>query len=69
MFSRMCATFDVAGIAQVTAGCETTNFRRTCAQLAQSISAAHPGRGARWTRSMRSPFWKGRLQITAIFRS
>ena len=35
----------VAGIAQVTAGCEMMNFRRNCAQFAQSMSAAHWGKG------------------------
>ena len=30
-------------MAQVTAGCETMNFRMNCAQLVQSISAAQVG--------------------------
>ena len=46
MFCRTCATWLVAGIAQVTAGCETMNFSTTCAQPSQPISAAQPGR--RW---------------------
>ena len=33
MFSRTWATLVVAGIAQVTAGCETMNFSTNCAQL------------------------------------
>ena len=41
MFSRTWSTLVVAGIAQVTAGCETMNLSRNCAQFAQSISAAH----------------------------
>ena len=44
MFSRTWATRVVAGIAQVTAGCETMNFSTSWAQLAQSISAAHGGK-------------------------
>ena len=45
MLSRRCVTCEVAGIAQVMAVCEITNFSRTCAQLVQSISAAHAGSG------------------------
>ena len=47
MFSRTWATLVVAGIAQVTAGCEMMNFRTNCAQLVASISAAHGGSCAR----------------------
>ena len=59
----------VAGIAQVTAGCETMNFSATCAQLSQSISAAQAGR--RWRASCRSsaPSRNGRLTMTAMPRS
>ena len=46
MFWRTCATLLVAGIAQVTAGCETMNLSANCAQLSQSISAAQAG--SRW---------------------
>ena len=35
----------VPGITQVTAGWLSVNFNNTCAQLAQPISAAQPGRG------------------------
>jgi hypothetical protein len=35
--------------------------------LAQSISAAQPGSGARATRSISAPRWNGRLQMTTIF--
>ncbi len=59
----------VAGIAQETAGCETMNFSRTCAQFAQSISAAHGGSGECSTFRIRSPRRSGRLQITATRRS
>lgn len=44
MLSTKCFTLLVAGIAQVTAGCEITNFKKNCAHVAQSISAAHGGR-------------------------
>ena len=47
MFSCTWSTRVVAGMAQVTAGCETMNLSRNCAQLAQSISAAQPGSGWR----------------------
>ena len=33
----MCSTLDVAGIAQVTAGCEITNFRKNCDQALQPM--------------------------------
>ena len=33
MFSSIWPTWDVAGMAQVTAGCDSTNFRKNCAQL------------------------------------
>ena len=45
MFSRMCATWLVAGMAQVTAGCETMNLSSTCGQPLHPISAAQPGSG------------------------
>ena len=51
MFSPMWSTREVAGIAQVTAGCETMNLRKSCAQFAQSISAAHSGSGCCANRS------------------
>ena len=60
---------EVAGMAQVTAGCETTNFRKTCAQFTQSISAAQPGSGFPCTRPNSAPPSKGRLAITAMRRS
>jgi hypothetical protein len=47
MFSRRWATFEVAGIAHVTAGCETTNLRKASAQLAQPISFAHRASASR----------------------
>ncbi len=59
----------VAGIAQVTAGCETTNFRKNCDHAAQPISAAHSGSGLPRTRSNRSPVRNGRLMITALPRA
>ena len=55
MFSRTWATLVVAGIAQVTAGCETMNFSRNCAQLAQSISAAQAGSGWRASARISAP--------------
>ena len=69
MFSRMWSTREVAGMAQVTAGCDTTNLRKNCAQLAQSISAAHPGSGLPATTRNRSPPSNGRLITTARPRS
>ena len=45
MFSSMWSTRRVAGMAQVTAGCEMTNFKRNCAQFVQSMSAAQGGSG------------------------
>jgi len=55
MFSRRCATWEVAGIAQVTAGCETTNLRKYCAQFVQSNSAAQAGNGWPCTRPNSAP--------------
>jgi hypothetical protein len=49
MFSSRWSTRLVAGIVQVTAGCEMMNFSRNCAQFAQSISPAHGGSGAHAT--------------------
>ena len=40
MLSCMCSGREVAGMTQVTAGCETMYFRNTCAQLVQPISFA-----------------------------
>jgi len=38
--SCMCSAREVAGMTQVTAGCETMYLRNTCAQLVQPISLA-----------------------------
>ena len=38
-----CSGFAVAGITQVTAGCETMNFRKSCAHD-DANGAAHSGR-------------------------
>ena len=38
--SCMCSAREVAGITHVTAGCETMNFRNSCAQLVQPMSLA-----------------------------
>ena len=51
MFSRTWATWLVAGMTQVTAGCDTMNLRMNWAQLDAPISADHgggrpPGQGA-----------------------
>ena len=69
MLYEVITTFDVAGIATVTAGWETTNFRNSCAQLAQSYSAAQAGSGCRPSARNRRPPWNGRLTITAMPRS
>src|SRR5262245_50470277 len=45
MLSVRCCTLLVAGMAQVTAGWEITNFNKNCAQVAQPISLADGGRG------------------------
>src|SRR5436190_262145 len=55
MFSRRCATFDVAGIAHVTTGCESTNLRKASAQLAQPISFARPLPG--WAKEIGCASW------------
>ena len=47
---RFCSTWStrvVAGMAQLTAGCDTTNFSAACAQLSQQSSAAQAGSGWR----------------------
>jgi len=41
MLSAMWRTLEVAGITQVTEGCEATNSRKNCPQLLQSNSLAH----------------------------
>jgi len=69
MFSAMWATFEVAGIAHVTAGCETTNFRKNCDHAVQPISPAQSGSGFPATRWNRSPVRNGRLMITALPRA
>ena len=45
MFCCMCATWLVAGIAQVTAGCETMYLSSAWGQLSQPISVAQAGSG------------------------
>ena len=40
ILSSICSTRLVAGIVQVTAGCEIMNFNRNCAHDVQSISTA-----------------------------
>lgn len=69
MFSSMWATWEVAGMATVTAGWETMNLRNNWAQLAQSISAAQAGNGRPRTARNRLPPWNGRLMMTAMPRS
>jgi hypothetical protein len=69
MFSRMWSGFDVAGIAQVTAGCETMYFRKNWLQAVQSNSDAHSGRGRPCTRGKRFPPANGRATMTPIPRS
>src|SRR5262249_9711498 len=68
-FSAAWAAPVVAGIAHATAGCETMNFKRSCGQLAQSISAAQAGKGERANFRISSPRRKGRLTMTATPRS
>ena len=68
-FSRTWSTRVVAGIAQVTAGCETMNLRTICAQLLQPISVAQPGSGWRCSFFVSSPSRNGRLTMTAMPRS
>ena len=65
----MCFTLEVAGIAQVTAGCETANLRKYWAQLAMPSSFAQGGNGFPLTLSKSPPSWNGRLTRTAIPRS
>ena len=55
MLSDMWRTFEVAGITQVTAGCETTNFRKNCPQLLQSNSWAHCGKAFPFTLLNKAP--------------
>ena len=69
MFSRMCSTLDVAGMAQVTAGCETTNFRKNCDQAVQPISGAQSGSGLPSTSSNSLPVRNGRLISAALPRA
>ncbi len=52
MFSVMCMSCDVAGMAQVTAGWETMNFSRNSGQLATPASEAQAGSGCFCTVSM-----------------
>src|SRR6185295_17229176 len=59
--SSRCATREVPGIAQVTAGWEMIHLRKNCAQLAQSISTAQGGRSLPFTRRKRLPSANGRL--------
>ena len=60
-----CVILPVAGITQVTAGCASTNFRNTCAQLFAPNSAAHAGSGLPCTRVNRLPSSNARLMSTA----
>ena len=64
MFSRTWATLVVAGMAQTIAGCDTMNFSRNSAQLAQSTSLAQPGSGWRLTDLINAPSRNGRLTMT-----
>ena len=59
MFCRTCATWLVAGMAQVTAGCVTMNFSANCAQPSQSISAAQAGSGWRASCAQQRAFAEG----------
>ena len=52
-------TLPVAGITQVTAGCASTNFRNTCAQLCAPNSAAQGGSGLPATFSKRPSVLEG----------
>ena len=69
MFSFICSTLVVAGMAQVTAGWERMYFRKNSAQLRQPTSSAQGGSASDWKRRNSRPPWKGRFAITAIPRS
>ena len=66
MLSVKCCTLLVAGMAQVTVGCEITNFNKNCAQLAQAISLAHGGRGLLRSLLNMPPAANGRFTRTAM---
>ena len=55
MLSSRCCGLFVAGMTQVTAGCDTIHFNRNCAQEWQSNSAAQAGSG----------FWGNNLKYAA----
>ena len=61
MLSVMWCALEVAGITQVTAGCDTMNLRKNWPQLLQSNSRAHSGKAFPFTLRNREPRWKGRL--------
>ena len=64
MFWRRWSTREVAGIAQVTAGCETMNFSTSCAQPSQPSSPANPGSGCGASARSSAPWRNGRLAMT-----
>ena len=66
MLSIRCLGLLVAGIAQVTAGCEMTYLRKNCAHDLQSNSAAHDGSFFPRTRENSPAAANGRLTITAV---
>jgi hypothetical protein len=65
MLSMRCSNLLVAGMAQVTAGCEITNLSKNCAHVAQPISLLHGGNGLLRNFAKTAPAAKGRLIRTA----
>jgi hypothetical protein len=66
MFSNRCSGFVVAGIAQVTAGCEITHLRKNCAQVSIPNSLAKSGSGRPATILCSRAFSSGMLTRTAV---
>ena len=61
MLSRRCSGFAVAGIAQVTAGCETTNFKAAAPSCQQSSSPPKPATALLEARETARPRANGRF--------
>ena len=69
MLARRWSTLDVAGIAHVTASCESTNLISSSGHDWQSSSRAHSGSGWPDSRFSSFPSANGRLASTAMPRS
>jgi hypothetical protein len=65
----MCAICEVAGIVQLTAGCDSAKRKKNCAQFSQPNSTANAGIAMPRTAANDYPPSKGRLLMAATPRS